>query len=270
MNQGGKVLLGILALGGIGAMVFASGKADAKPAPKPNQVPPLPSFPGLPSGGSLPSVIPPPGTAIPLPGGGSIPVPSIPGVNTPVSPGQQLPTLPQIPQPPQAGNFPGLNIPGLPNLANLPTLPTIPGPAPSSAAPPASPAEVPSSAPADTVALAASMLAQERSPHWRIIPNALLKAWQRSHGRVTDGAFGTGDALAMAQEIGTLPIIRAWPKGSFPGDGKLDTYRASLQQLANAAPEPRASQLRAAAARETGQGYGTPEKPIVHLITLQS
>jgi hypothetical protein len=263
MNQGAKVFLGLLAIGGIGALVFTTGKASADtPVPKPNPFPPAPP---LPAG----SIIPPPGTSIPLPGGGSIPVPSIPGVNSQATPGQQLPTLPTIPQPATAPPFPGLpNL--IPGLAQLPQLPTVPGPAPAPAAPPASTPELPSSAPADTLALASAMLLQERSPHWRVIPLAALKTWQKSHGRSVDGAFGTGDALAMAQEIGTLPIIRAWPKGSYPGDGKLAAYRAALLQIASSAPEPRASQLRAAAARENGQGYGTPETPIVHLITLQS
>jgi len=144
-----------------------------------------------------------------------------------------------------------------------------PGPALPPSAPPQSPAELPGSAPSDTLALVTSMLSTEHSPHWRVT-DPLLKPWQASRKRTADGAFGTGDALALAQEIGTIPIIRAWPKGSYPGDGKLDNYRASLQQIANSAPEPRASQLRASAARELGQGYGTPEKPIATLITIQT
>ncbi len=280
MNQGGKVVLGLLAIGGIGALVFASGKANAAPAPAPPapnpfpSLPPggLPSFPGVtPAGGGSSSqpVIPAPGTAIPLPGGGSIPVPSIPGVNTPSAPNQPLPSLPSLPN-----LIPGLTpaagpaAPPIP-LPPAPVLPTVPGPAPAPSAPPASTPEIPSSAPADTVAVVTKMLAQEQNPHWRIAPEPLLIPWQKSRGLTGDGQFGPGTALKMAQEIGTMPIIRGWPKGSFPTDGKLDNYRASLQQIANAAPEPRASQLRAAAVREQGQGYGTPETPIVHLITLQ-
>ena len=279
MNQGGKVVLGLLAIGGIGALVFASGKANAAPAPAPTpspspfpNLPPgaLPSFPGVtPSGGggAADPVIPAPGTAIPLPGGGSIPVPSIPGVNTPATPNQPLPSIPSLPN-----LLPGLTPLPSPSAAQVPAapvLPTVPGPAPAPSAPPASAPELPSTAPADTVALVTKMLAQEQNPHWRIIPEPLLVAWQKARGLTADGDFGTGGALKMAQEIGTLPIIRGWPKGSFPGDGKLAAYQASLQQIANAAPEPRASQLRAAAVREQGQGYGTPETPIVHLITLQ-
>lgn len=264
MNQSGKVVLGLLALGGIGAIVFMSGKANAASsssgggASPPVPSPPLPN-PLAPPGSdpiSLPpsSVIPPAGTPIPLPGGGSVPTPAIPGVNTGAA--QPLPTLPSLP--------------GLPQPVSSPVLPTIPGPPPPVAAPPASPAEVTTSAPADTVALVTKMLAQEANPHWRIIPEPLLIAWQKARGLKADGDFGTGTALRLAQEIGTIPIIRGWPKGSTPNDGKRANYQAALQQMANAAPEPRASQLRASAAREAGQGYGTPEKPILHLITLQS
>ncbi len=267
MNQSGKIVLGLLALGGIGAIVFMSQNAHAESAgagPSPGPLPPPPN-PLLPPLGSDPislppgSVIPPAGTPIPLPGGGSVPVPSIPGVNT--GGAQPLPTLPTLPFPAQQ---PAAQLP------QTPVLPTVPGPPPPISAPPASPAEVTTSAPADTVALVTKMLAQEANPHWRIIPEPLLIAWQKARGLTADGDFGMGTALKLAQEIGTIPIIRGWPKGSTPHDGKLANYQASLQQIANAAPEPRASQLRASAAREAGQGYGTPEKPILHLITLQS
>lgn len=281
MTSGGKILLGLLAIGGISLAVFHEGEAHAdslpppgpRPDPNPLPLPGIPSLPGLPP---LGSVLPPPGTIIPLPNGGATQVPSIPGLNTPAQ--TQLPSV-VVPLPASTSPFPASPLPNLsqggtvqiPGLGQVtvPPLVVTPGPAPVPSAPPASPAELPGSAPADTVALVSSMLSTEQRPHWRIQDPA-LKAWQRSRGRVADGNFGTGDALALATEIGTIPIIRAWPKGSFPGDGKLDNYRASLQQIANAASEPRASQLRLSAARETGQGYGTPEKPIAHLITLQT
>lgn len=281
MTSGGKILLGLLAIGGISFAVFHSQDANASPLP-PGPQPPPPDPNPLPPPSS---VIPPAGTPIPLPGGGSVPTPSIPGVNTPPAPANPL----IVPMPASTSPFPSLpqqqpavtlptqlptqiqipNIPGTP-VQNLPPLVITPGPAAPPNSPPASPAEVLSSAPADTVAAVSSLLAQEANPHWRVVPNAALKAWQIARGLTGDGNLGTGTALKLAQEIGTIPIIRGWPKGSYPGDGKLDNYRASLQQLANAAPEPRASQLRASAARETGQGYGTPEKPILHLITIQS
>lgn len=272
MNQGGKVVLGLLALGGIGAILMSSHSANAAPAPSPNPGPsPLP-IPELPPIGQI---IPPPGTPIPLPNGGTVAMPSIPGVNTPSQPppGSNPISLPPLfppgvtPIPNPFAQPPAVVV--APPVQVIPGLVITPGPAPAPSAPPASPTEVPTSAPTDTVALVSKMLAQEHNPHWRIAPEATLVPWQKARGLVSDGMYGPGGALKMAAEIGTLPIIRAWPKGSYPGDGKLDAYRASLQQLANAAPEPRASQLRAAAAREQGQGYGTPETPIAHLITLQ-
>jgi hypothetical protein len=265
MNQSGKVVLGLLALGGIGAIVFMSQTAHAEAqGTKPGTLPPnpLPPPPGSDPISLPPSVvIPPAGTPVPLPGGGSVPVPSIPGVNT--GNAQPLPSLPNL-LPTFPAQQPAASLP------QAPVLPTVPGPAPPISSPPASPAEVTTSAPADTVALVTKMLAQEANPHWRIIPEPLLTAWQKKRGLTADGDFGTGTALKLAQEIGTIPIIRGWPKGSTPHDGKMANYQAALQQIANAAPEPRASQLRASAAREAGQGYGTPEKPILHLITLQS
>lgn len=279
MTSGGKIVLGLLALGGITLAVFHSGQAHAAtlPPPEPPEPGPLP-FPGG-------SVLPPAGT--PLPGGGV--VPAIPGGNAPLpgSPGTRIvdPVIPSsspgvVPMPastspfpsslPSSVDVPGIGpvpVPAVPSGA-LPAPTVTPGPALPPSAPPASSAEVPGSAPADTLALVSSMLKTEQLPHWRVT-DPLLKAWQKSRGRVADGQFGTGDALAMALEIGTIPIIRGWPKGSYLGDGKLDKYRASLQQIANSAPEPRASQLRASAARELGQGYGTPEKPIATLITIQ-
>lgn len=282
MTSGGKILLGLLALGGITLAVFHSGEAHAAPLPPPE--PPEPQ-PLPPAGGS---VIPPAGT--PIPGGGA--VPAIPGVNTPLprqvdpvpTPAVVVPLpastspFPSVPAGGSTVDVPGLGqvtvptVPGLP-AATTPATPSVPvvtpGPALPATAPPQSSAELPDSAPADTLALVTSMLKTEQQPRWRVT-DPLLKPWQKSRGRTADGQFGTGDALVMAKEIGTIPIIRGWPKGSFLGDGKLEAYRAALQQIASTAPEPRASQLRASAARELGQGYGTPEKPIATLITIQT
>lgn len=285
MTSGGKIILGLLALGGITLAVFHSGEAHAAnslPPPDDDDTGPVP----LPSGGS---VIPPAGT--PIPGAGGAVVPSIPGLNAPSNGGFVPPPAPSVvvPVPASASPFPAspiqttqipssVNVPGL-GTVNLPpglptslpsSVPTVtPGPALPASAPPQSAAELPGSAPSDTLALVTSMLNTEHSPHWRVT-DPLLKAWQASRKRVADGQFGINDALAMAQEIGTIPIIRGWPKGTAPGDKTLPNYRAALLKIAATAPEPRASQLRASAARELGQGYGTPEKPIATLFTIQS
>jgi hypothetical protein len=280
MTSGGKIILGLLAMGGITLAVFHSGKASAAPLPPPS---PDDDDDALPPG----SILPPAGT--PIPGGGA--VPAIPGLNAPASsplPSIPLPSVPPlvVPLPASTSPFPAapslpstINVPGLgpvtlpPGLPRqidpLPTPTVTPGPALPTNAPPQSAAELPGSAPSDTLALVSSMLKTEQLPRWRVT-DPLLKPWQAARRRTADGLFGTGDALVLAQEIGAIPIIRAWPKGSFPGDGKLEAYRAALLRIAATAPEPRASLLRGSAARELGQGYGTPEKPIATLITIQS
>ncbi len=325
MNQGGKVVLGLLALGGVAALVFASEKdahassggppvqpplfpplPGAQPLPPTGGVvivPPLPSIPGFPGAG--PAANAPPPVVAPFPssagGGLSIPVPgvvpsptgttiSLPGIGTfnpatgnvfgpnGVIVGTFDPTTGLFtPTKPQAG---GGSTPSAPPVQVTPPLPPIPtqvlpgltitpGPAPTGAEQPASAAEQPSTVQPDTLKVLTSMLAQEHAPHWRIIPEPSLKAWQQARSLKADGAFGTGTALKLAQEVGALPIIRAWPKGSFKEGKQLPAYQAALRSLAATAPEPRRSQLLAAALREQGQGFGTPETPIHTLITLQ-
>lgn len=328
MNQGAKVLLGGLALVGIGLFVFASGEKSANAAtsgappnpPLPPVVPPIPGLTIPPNLGTVmvppfgpptaPANAPPPVIAVtPAAGGGTtintpfgpVTIPAngstftLPGVGT-VDPatgnvfgpngtivgnfnkatgvftpagGGLLPPTVTLPNGQTEGT--GDVLPGAPPVPTqvLPGLTITPGPAPTPAEPPSSPAEQASSIPADTLAAVTAMLAQEHSPNWRVIPEPTLKTWQSARGLTADGDYGTGTALRMGQETGMLPIVRGWPKGSYPGDGKLAAYQQSLRTLAASAPEPRKSQLLAAAAREQGQGYGTPEKPITTLITLQ-
>lgn len=119
-------------------------------------------------------------------------------------------------------------------------------------------AQQPSTEPvaADTLLVAQILLNDEGTTHWkRIVPE--LKPWQQKRNLTADGEFGTGSALAMAKEIGTIPIIRYWPKGSYPGGKWLTDYRNALNAIAATAPDPRAGQLRYSAMREKGQGWGT-------------
>lgn len=209
------------------------------PNGQPVQLPPLGPLGSLPAGGA-----PPPGANQPLPG---------------VMPTAPLPAIPGLPPlPPQVANLPNLPIPPgrSPGALDLPEV-IVPG----------NPSQVTSAA-ADTIAAVTAMLAQEAGPKWRKMPEPTLVTWQKNRGRSTDGKFGTGDALVMAKEIGTLPIIRAWPKGSFREGKWVPEYQAALRALAASAPEPRKSQLLAAAEREKGQGFGTPEKPILSQIHL--
>ncbi len=209
------------------------------PNGQPVQLPPLGPLGANPAGGA-----PPAGTPNqPLPG---------------VMPTAPLPAIPGLPPlPPQVANLPDLIVPA-PSTSS-PSLPSAPAAG--------NPSQV-TSAPADTIAAVTAMLAQEAGPKWRKMPEPTLITWQKNRKRTQDGKFGTGDALVMAQEIGTLPIIRAWPKGSFPEGKWLPEYRAALRSIAATAPEPRKSQLLAAIEREQGQGWGTPEKPILSQIHL--
>jgi hypothetical protein len=77
-----------------------------------------------------------------------------------------------------------------------------------------------------------------------------------------DGQFGPKSALTVAAEIGTVPIVRYWPKGSFPEGRWLSDYQAALQALATSAPEPRSTQLRISAQREAGQGFGSKQSAL--------
>lgn len=308
MTPAGKTALGVLVAAGVVTLVIAgsSKNASAKTTPdvKPPLLPPLPgNLPIPPSGGVVmvppdggdhpdpgfpPIVAPPSSGPINLPGGGSFdpttgqgtlpngqpvqlpPLGSLPAGGAPppgprqplpgVVPNAPLPAIPGFPPlPPQVANLPPLSGGG-----NTPTPIALP---PLVITAPGNPSAV-TSAPADTIAAVTAMLAQEAGPKWRKAPEPTLVTWQKNRGRPADGNFGTGDALVMAREIGTLPIIRGWPKASFPEGHWLEDYRTNLRQLAQDAPEPRKSQLMAAANRETGQGWGTPEKPILSQIHL--
>jgi hypothetical protein len=112
------------------------------------------------------------------------------------------------------------------------------------------------------------MLSEEGTTRWkRKYPE--LGAWQAARGLVVDQNFGPGSALRMAQEIGTVPIVRFWPKGSLPQTA-LEPYRNALLALAGQAPEPRRAQLIMSANREQGQGFGSPTKAVATLVNLQN
>lgn len=187
----------------------------------------------------------------------------------------QLPSIPGLPSLPGAP----VSLPPVVSPGGVPTAP-LPGNSggntgivpPTQVLPPmiieAGNPSQPTTASIDTMTTVAAMLAQEQAPRWRKMPEPTLVTWQKNRGLTADGKFGTGTALKLAEEIGTVPIIRAWPQGSYPEGKWLNDYRAKLRTLAASAPEPRRSQLLAAIEREQGQGWGTPEKPITSLIHL--
>lgn len=295
MNTAGKVVIGLLVVGGIGAAVLLSSPATAhaspKPLPPPPPVPPTPGPPLVPAGqpqdhdpgpgaggvivappssapaGTPIGVVPPPAGAIPgaTPGGGvSLPLPG--GGTVTVPPG----TLPNVTTGPGGGTV--LTLPGggqVPLSPGLPGVPSAPGGS-VSLPPLVVTATGEPTAPGDTIQVAQAMLAAERNgTSWRSTAIPGLADWQRARGLTPDGMAGTGTMLRMAQEIGAIPIVRAWPKGSTIGGHWLPDYKASLQQIANSKTGLHADLLRASAAREEGQGFGTPPKLISTLLTLE-
>jgi peptidoglycan hydrolase-like protein with peptidoglycan-binding domain len=136
-----------------------------------------------------------------------------------------------------------------PGPVPLPPVLTIPQ------TPPASPAEAPTTVSKDTAAMVNALLTREAKDGWNTIDPS-VQAWQKSRGLKTDGLFGPKSALAVAEEFGTVPIIRVWPKASQKAPA-LQAYRASLIEIANHSTDPtRAAQLRVSAQREQAQGFG--------------
>jgi hypothetical protein len=191
-------------------------------------------------------VVPPnaPGPVAPQNGPQDAPAPGPPPFLPP------LPTPTPAPQPAPAPVQVAPSAPAAP--VNLPD--PIP-PAPVVTAPPV--ASAPSLVRADTAALVQALLADEATNGWKKKSPA-VQAWQKSRGLKQDGQFGPKSALVVAAEVGTVPIVRYWPAGAQQAKAVRD-YQATLLELANAAPEPRASQLRVSAQREQGQGFGSKQ-----------
>jgi hypothetical protein len=127
--------------------------------------------------------------------------------------------------------------------------------------------EQPDTVAEDTAAAADVLLTAEGSANWKR-KEAILQPWQAARGLKPDQQFGPKSALAMAEEIGTVPIIRFWPQGAIKSKAVPD-YQAALYALAAKAPEPRRSQLRASAQREQGQGFERNPKPVAPLFKLE-
>jgi peptidoglycan hydrolase-like protein with peptidoglycan-binding domain len=196
---------------------------------------PRPAAPPLTS----PAVIPVPPPLPPLPvAQAPILVPAPPAERPPVS---ELPPVapPMVPLPP---------------IVAPPTVVPVPV-APAPAVPPVvAAAEQPSTVSEETAELVNELLMAERTKGWnRVEPT--VKAWQKSRGLVVDGKFGPKSALMVAEEFGTIPIIRFWPKGSQKAPALLD-YRTKLIELSNQASGPRKAQLKVSSQREQAQSFG--------------
>lgn len=204
----------------------------------------------------------PPPVAAPAP---SVPIPSPPPpVFVPPLPPPSLETgIPDIISlPPQRGTPIATPAPVI-----VPTPIVLPAPVRPAPQEPAQP-----DVPDDTAELASIMLEREGG-RWKV-EEPLLASWLEARGEPRSTKFGPGSAQLMAEEIGTLPIIRFWPSASGRNPaGALEEYRAALLRIARTKPEPHRSALIASAEREQGQSFGPPQgdsgrAPIADRVTL--
>jgi peptidoglycan hydrolase-like protein with peptidoglycan-binding domain len=218
--------------------------------PLPPVLPPL----VIPSGPPVQSSTPAPLPSAPPP---FVPLPPIAPQNPPV-----VPVPPVIPTTPPLQGLPPVLLPPAvtpnPVPAGSGPLPTAPTPTPAAPTQPQGSQQPPQAATtvsADTAAMVNLLLTAERSPGWnRVEPT--VEAWQKPRGLKVDGLFGPKTALAVAQEFGTVPIIRVWPKGSQKA-AALQAYRTALIELATREPDKtHAAQLRVSAQREQAQSFG--------------
>ena len=100
-----------------------------------------------------------------------------------------------------------------------------------------------------------ALLLAEASKGWNVT-SPQVSAWQKSRGLVVDGKYGPKSALAVAAELGTIPIIRFWPKGSLKDKALADYRTALFEMAAQTSDQARADQLRFAADRERAQAFG--------------
>jgi hypothetical protein len=274
MSPGAKLFLTLAAAAGaLGTIaVFSAKKANASPK-EPEQlpagtppdviVPPLGSDDSAPPA-SLPPLSLPTQVQVPTPQGPVtvplppivpaptvVPVPNIVTAPAPSAPTSQQPPAQSVPASPPAVTVP---LPTGPITVPLPPIVTQPSQTP---APTAAPAPV-TTIPADLAAMVSALLQAEQSAGWNIKDPA-VQVFQKSRGLKVDGMYGPKTALTVAASMGTIPIIRFWPKGSQKAK-TLSDYRAALITLANETPDQnRAAQLRFAAQREQAQSFGVKE-----------
>lgn len=127
-------------------------------------------------------------------------------------------------------------------------------------------AEQTMSVPDDTADMVQYLLRIEGQAGWKK-QEPRVAAWQASRDLTPDGLFGPKTALAVAEEIGTVPLVRYWPRGSQPSTA-VPEYKRELAIIAARKPEPHKSQLIKSAEREEGQGFGTGLDPVKNVITF--
>jgi len=193
----------------------------------------------------------------------------------PIQPGA-IPTAPPVPtKPPEVTVIPPItnSSPGQPTARPTGVLPPVTLPIPTQIeVPPITIVETtPDADPNGTVRLARSMLDAEDQPGWkRVEPD--VAAWQSRVGLTSDGKFGPKSALTMGSEVGVLPLVRFWPKGS-QKSAVLKKYRNDLATLAAIQAEKgrpaHSAALLASAQTEQAQSYGvTNPKPASDRLQL--
>lgn len=217
--------------------------------PAQSAAPPAPIVLPAPSSGPppfVPQAAPPPAVTPP-------PLPVVPPVAPPPAVPVVVPApLPAPPAAPPIAPVVPVALPAAPPPVVAPAAPPTP-----MTPPPA--AQAPSAVALDTAAMVNALLTAEHSSGWNNIDPA-VQAWQKARPPLkVDGKYGPKTALMVAEEFGTVPIIRFWPKGSQKTQA-LQDYRAALNEIANHTTDPtKAAQLRVSAKREQAQSFGVKQ-----------
>jgi hypothetical protein len=157
----------------------------------------------------------------------------------------------------------------------LPPLPPEPSPAPP-AMQPKTTSDVPELAkeetsehadPNGTIAVARALIDVESQPGWKEALQPLVANWQKKVGLSAEGKFGPASALKMGEEVGVLPLIRYYPKGSPTKASAVRAYQTKLYALADKldaeGKHEHATAIRASAEHETGQSWPAKPGPVV-------
>ena len=204
------------------------------------------------------SAPPPPVVVVDERNGGGVVVSPPPADTQPPAPPPPRPTPAEPPEPP----FPQ---PPRPTPAEPPEPPVYQPPQPEEPPDLADEEEAPPVDTFGTIALARDMISAEGRSDWKTALQPAIKTWQSRVGLTIDGKFGPKGAYRMAEEVGILPRIRYWPKGSVL-PGILTQYRDQLYSIAadleRQDKREHAAALRVSAEAEKAQGYPKAPKAV--------
>lgn len=83
----------------------------------------------------------------------------------------------------------------------------------------------------DSHRLAQDLLAAEHLKNWQGHHKEDVRKWQAARNLKPDALFGPATALALAKEVGTAPIVRRWPRGTWKGSPAHLKYISDLTAL---------------------------------------